>query len=496
MFPERSVSPETAENKERAATPHLHSAAFAKRLLSGDLEGKGTNTAFGDKIPDSVHDVFNKGSHADKGAYWKEKGVTKYGEQMSQWVKSTASWMEELKKDPKNEFLSSVVDAIGKGEYDYDTLRNDPKLYALVNDKINADLPENNKIDLQKASEEELAALKMYQEYFSESSSKDQAKTKSSTLVRKLVEAVAPRDKEIDEKEIEKRLEEIAPLLRLAGKNAKHGLGAMVAAEVMALTNREEVEKAEMGEDKLKPEDKDALNFMSDAQKLPDINYGKANVDNNGEVEEGEEVEALKPGEPYPLPEIFGMVEEPKARKEDNPKWWVGDKIPDGQTAIDGLKRDFNGLSDLEKAEPFFLPHPNPELRAQGYAWPNFEPINDINPNDDPNTRFGKLEALTYRDSGLLALAGVSTETPQQQAELYRLFSRIVLNVYSNNPSLLREFVIRQTFDQFSLNNFISAEENRPQIVEKRINLLHKYGVSTEINNQEDYIRYQQKLQE
>lgn len=100
-------------------------------------------------------------------------------------------------------------------------------------------------------------------------------------------------------------------------------------------------------------------------------------------------------------------------------------------------------IRDLESTLPFFIPGPNPRLPIQvnpDVAPWLFDPIIEAN-----DKRLDKAEKLTGRDSGLLALSAVSSETPEKQAKLYKALAKAIIKVHRYNGDLLQRWYESQT---------------------------------------------------
>ena len=106
-------------------------------------------------------------------------------------------------------------------------------------------------------------------------------------------------------------------------------------------------------------------------------------------------------------------------------------------------------MKELELIEPFFIHFTKDgqlwiktNERVVPYVW---NPKVGIGPEPGQgNERFEKAEGLTNGDSGLLALAAVSSETPEKQTQLYRALAHSIVEMHKNNPELLRIWLVKQ----------------------------------------------------
>ena len=98
-------------------------------------------------------------------------------------------------------------------------------------------------------------------------------------------------------------------------------------------------------------------------------------------------------------------------------------------------------LVDLESKKPFFLVNLDKKVFETNKEVIPFVWDQKLGSRDE---RFSNAEKLTKGDSGLVALAAVSSETPEEQAEVYRILTSTILQVHENNPKLIGEWLRAQ----------------------------------------------------
>lgn len=469
----------TPQNPEIFARPHEHSVSMSKRLLSGDWEGKGTAHTVANEVDSSVKEIFYHGSLADRGNFWKEKASQKaYGEQMHDWLGSTTAWLNGLKNNPQGEVVLDILKhglGIGNDRVLHDVLRQDPRLSHFIETKINSDLPADARLNLQTMDNTTLEVLDMYYKYLLPKNGHDVQESMTTQLLGDLLTGIV-KDKSGKQltsdgrKEIEGRLEAIAPFLRIAGVNAQHGLGAMLAAEVDAQTNYDEVNNATVEKEKLSQADNNALNFFQKAKKIADENIRRANAESG--------VDGGEMGEGIPLVDYFNEVTDPPARKEDSKGYWIDGKISTADEVLAELTPD--QLKAWERIEPFWTFKPDPDApndKGRYMFVTNFKPAEVFEPEKNPDGRFAKVEGQTDGDSGLLALAGIAAETSEEQAKLFNVLGRVVLQAYNVDQNLLEKYLNAQLnidarsgmsslrqFAQFEIFRAKELLESEPQI--------------------------------
>lgn len=174
----------------------------------------------------------------------------------------------------------------------------------------------------------------------------------------------------------------------------------------------------------------------------------------NGEPSSAEnptstEQQVLPAGE-YSAREIFSRV---GGEVKTDHKYFV-------ENPPERVKLNEDQLRDLESKEPFFVDvavTKNPDGRTHFSAKPNKDVVPYVFDQELGRRveRFAKAEDLTKDDSGILALAAISGETPEQQAILYKTISEIVLDVHQNNPNLLKDWLEAQINSSDPINSSV-----------------------------------------
>lgn len=136
------------------------------------------------------------------------------------------------------------------------------------------------------------------------------------------------------------------------------------------------------------------------------------------------------PEGPHPLNEVFDRVE---GTIPQNHQYFI-------QNPPESLNLTPEQLKDLESNKPFFV---NLQASPGGeIIWETNQEVVPFvwDPEIGTTNRFNDAENQTDGDSGLLALAAVSTDSPENQAKLYQTMVNNILDVHENNPDLLNNW--------------------------------------------------------
>ncbi len=119
--------------------------------------------------------------------------------------------------------------------------------------------------------------------------------------------------------------------------------------------------------------------------------------------------------------------------------------VQDPQEKIDITKLNIRDLTGEASKTPFF---DFSTMDAQG-NWNQLRNIKAV-PHAfefSKNNDFRNLEALTDGDSGFLAVAGLSSETPERQATLYRASALAMVQIIKNNKHIFADWLEAQSSD-------------------------------------------------
>lgn len=162
---------------------------------------------------------------------------------------------------------------------------------------------------------------------------------------------------------------------------------------------------------------------LSEEEKNKKLEELDANIQGLESLSNSNEIRTLSE-EPHKLGEVFGRIQ--------------GDIPKDNNYYIENPPETLNltkeDLTSLEQTEPFFV---NINGDENGIGWETNKNVVPFVWTNAGNLRFTDAENQTNGDSGTLALAAISSGTPQKQAGVYRIISGTVLDVHQNNPDLL-----------------------------------------------------------
>lgn len=479
------------DNREQGPQPERYaniqafreSYALTKRLNTDQLGEEPAKEQLNDRIPESIYIALDGGSKANRGKFWKETAPQKtYGDQMLEWLHGSkergtsgiSKWID-AQKDPEVQEMLRGVSLVGDNARDIPTFRGGLQgLIDTINETVTG--PKLELSDISSVSDTDVRALSFYQNYLN-SNIPDEPALGTEELMNQLLARVTysldnPSSQDIDKAFA--KLQKIAPLLRVTGIDAQHAFAAVMAAKIH--TQKEMNKVAGVAVTALKPTDTKALEFIRDSKKLVEEKAAQSTApEANGEP--GEDEGSM------PLTEWFAEVADPPARKEDSKGYWIGGGIPNPDEVVARLIQQ-NKLNDLVRIEPFW----------DANDLTNFKPAQDFNPEQNPSGRFAKLEDLTDGDSGLLALAGIAAQTPEEQARLFQTFGKVVLEVYKRNPDLLEAFLKKQLDNNANaMNSFIIYEQNSPPIKQPQREIFKHYGLKPP-TSQEDVAEFRTKL--
>ncbi len=109
-------------------------------------------------------------------------------------------------------------------------------------------------------------------------------------------------------------------------------------------------------------------------------------------------------------------------------------------------------LQALELRAPFFINIRQNPNNPRSWSWnTNRRVVPHVRygaDGDEPQQRFVNAEHATNGDSGMFALAAMSSPDPQRQAQLYRDLADVVLKAHENNKELLKQWIHAQGEDQ------------------------------------------------
>ncbi|MBI4226338.1 hypothetical protein HY612_04460 [Candidatus Roizmanbacteria bacterium] len=277
--------------------------------------------------------------------------------------------------------------------------------------------------------------VKFYNHYFT-------GDNKTSDLKRFVADAVNRyvTDDKVDVEALRHDLGSIEWFAHVFGTNSAEIVTQLIDAEVQLLTSPQTfVEQANQNRNVLTPDDDRLLTFLWDnrptVQPTPEPSPKPVKPKPTGPVppvepgkpdKPAEKPTPLEAGKTYSLTDIFRMVKDPVPTNHD---YFVENPLLD-------LPLTQQQLESLKTKEPFFVDWGKDMIAANPRVipWDKFE--------NDP--RFNNTEALTEKDSGTLALAAVSSGTPEKQAALYRTMANAVLDFHSQNQPWLNEWLQAQ----------------------------------------------------
>jgi hypothetical protein len=158
---------------------------------------------------------------------------------------------------------------------------------------------------------------------------------------------------------------------------------------------------------------------------------------------------ALDPARPYGLVEFFEGVRSPVREDHD---YFVAS--PPATLQLDPEQR-----RALEVRAPFFIDHgwsAGPDRNLVPFVW---------DPKSGGQHRFSEAESLTDYDSGLVGLSAVSAPTGKDQAQLFTVLTRAIVDVHRGNRDLLPEWFEAQ--GPASREIFVYFDEERGPAEEK-----------------------------
>ena len=374
------------------------------------------------QIPDAMIVAFQKGSLADRNAYWEKVAPgTSFGQQMVAWLGDEESpgisqWVAQ-QSNPNAVLLLQEVGLKSQTPVDM----QDQKMVSLL-ETINNDLQASGKDPLtnENLTEDEKRSLFFYANFLNP---QDKKGKQVGGLINRLVSKASDLSNGNSAQMLE-QLQAIAPLFRVAGEEGQHVLAALVVAKSHAQDSRDILQQASV----TSPLNEEEKRVWKSLQENRDI----------------EPPEPLNPREQRSVVEVFRQLE-PEVESEGNPYFIEGDLPTD---FVANLSPEQLGEWELRKS--FFI--------LQGkMMFPNreiFAPADTL--KADP--RFLNGERLTNNDSGLFALAAASAPTPEKQAALYRTLGEVITRVHHENPKLLEEFLQAQSEE--SLRQFLGFDYN------------------------------------
>lgn len=444
---ERARRIEDQKRKELLLSKYSHNLSV--KILTDDGRKE-----LGIQVPDGMTNALQTFSVRSRESFWQETAPTKnFGQQMVEWMgkgkPGIATWVD-AQKDPDVLHILQEVSLVGSADSQKADLQGErvSKLLGV----INADLSKAGEETLSEGNltDAQIRSLNFYATYLNPKAENPQKDT--AELVETLVKTAALESNGDVAKTIEK-LQKVAPLLRVAGDEGQHVLGALTVARVHAM---------------------DAMPTL--AQVAPDavLNDDEQEVMKFLRAHREEPVEPMEPGKQYNLKETFTTLT-PQPR-EGHPYWVENISSPASSLSADQIQ-------SLTQTIPLW--HGENLVLDKDV----FDPIYELRDGQN-DRRFANARELVDSRSQLLGVAAASSETPEQQVELFKNLSKITLRAHAENPKLLEEFLKGQ--NEESLNTLLgediqranrTIEEQSPVAKELRKLYREKYQKEFDVNN-------------
>ncbi|HYK08751.1 MAG TPA: hypothetical protein VEW42_04615 [Candidatus Eisenbacteria bacterium] len=424
MTRERLLVREKEKKKEPLFSLYSHNLSTA--ILT--REGK---SPLGDTIPDVYLSSFQKGSRADRSA--ENTSQANFGLQMRTWLGAEegkpgiATWVEK-QEDPEVVGMLTHVGLKGTPEDLREGLQQDnvQHLISVINTNLQkVGQPPFSLEGLADPGAEAYArSLIFYANYLNPEGNATDA---TRNLIDMLVDA-AYKESNGNVDDTLTRLQKIAPLLQVTGKESQHVLAALMVAKTHAIGAGDKLRDITMQDMQLKDEELEVLDFL------------------NYHAEEPEEVRR-ELGVPYNVTEILqGVTPEPTPGH----KYWIEKDIPADFAA--SLPRE--ELAGLEQKKSFFVfDKDTKEIDVNPDA---FDPIYALE-KDERRLNTGH---ETHYMSQLLAMSAASAPTPEKQAALFKALGETILRAHVANPELVQQFLLAQppeSREQFADNDYAFA---------------------------------------